>query len=126
MTYDFTPAGFPLVFSTIVADASMSLPNLVENDDGEFLLAMNGKVMEAFWTEYVAAFPSEVQNDLLQAVDMGDADRAFAWHETFANFAEDAAARELAATLLDDLRDALPPLMADEYADYRSMVPQSV
>jgi hypothetical protein len=104
----------------------MSLPNLVENDDGEFLLAMNGKVMEAFWTEYVAAFPSEIQNDLLQAVDMGDTDRAFAWHETFANFAEDAAARERAATLLDDLRDALPSLIVDEYADYRSMAPQSV
>jgi hypothetical protein len=125
MTYDFSTAGFPQVFSGIVANATMALPSLAENDDGEFLLAMNGKVMEAFWTEYVAALPREIQDELLKPIDAGDADKAFAWFDAYANFAEDEEARQLATVLLDDLREALPSLIVDEYAAYRSAAPLS-
>lgn len=126
MTYDFTPAGFPLNFSDLVARGSMSLPPMTKPDDGQFLTGMAAKVMNAFWTEYMGALPYEVQSELLIAIEQKDQDAVLDWYVRFANFPEDANARELATVILDELSEAMPEIMKQEYQDFHAASPVSV
>lgn len=125
MTYDFTPTGFVLIFSEMIARASMVLPPMAQNDDGEFMLAMAGKAMNAFWTEYVGALPYEIQTELLLALEKKDQDATLNWYVSYANFAEDAESRELATVILDELTESMPSIMKQEYADFHDLSPVS-
>lgn len=126
MMYDFTPEGFPKNFSEVVARASMVLPPLTKSDDGEFLLGMAAKAMNAFWTEYVGVLPYEVQSELLIGLEKKDQDAVLDWYVRFANFPEDDNARELATVILDELSEALPALIKEEYADFHNASPVTV
>lgn len=125
MIYDFSTTGFPLVFSDMVAKATMLLPPLTNTDDGEFVLAMAGKVMNTFWAEYVGALPYQVQSELLLAIEQKDQDAVLDWYVRFANFPEDENARELATVILDELSEKLPTLMKEEYTNFHTVSPVS-
>lgn len=126
MNYDFSNEGFPKIFSDIVARAAMVLPPLTRSDDGQFLVGMAGKLNNAFWNEYVGALPYAVQSDLLLAIQKRETDAILLWYGQFANFREDAEARQLATIILDELSEQLPGLIKEEYDSFHSVSPVSV
>lgn len=126
MTYNFSAVGFPQTFSDMVAKASMLLPPLTAADDGDFVSAMAGKAINTFWAEYMGALPHAVQSELLIAIEKKDQDAVLDWYVRFANFPEDETARELATVILDELAEALPSLIKEEYAEFRALSPSAV
>lgn len=122
MPYDFSPAGFPQVFSAMVADAAMMLPPLTREGDDEFLLAMMQRAIMTFWEEYREGLPKDVVEEVAQAFDADDGQKVEQWFLRYANFQEDPEAAGLATVILDDLAEKLPALLKQEYDAFHSSV----
>ena len=119
MTRDFSATGFPLNFSQLIAEASMSLPPLTRPEDGDFLRAMAGKAINTFWSEYVDALPQELRADLGVAMEKGENAAVLEWFSQYADFENDAGARQLANLIFDEIALQLPSLIKKEYHSFQ-------
>lgn len=120
VTLPFPSAGSPTSpFSELVAEASMQLPPLTRPQDMAFLDRMTEVTIDAFWQNYVAALPEDVQEEFhrvaIQAVEEEEGEALGAWFEQHANFDGDPEAQRIASEVMADLRIKLPGVFQKEY-----------
>jgi hypothetical protein len=108
-------AGFPAMFTNLVAEAAMKLPPLTKPEHFEFLKEILATTIESFWANYAASFPEDVRAQITDAVKNEDMDAVQKWHDTYANFGEDKAAAERAEKVLDEIAANLSSLLKDAY-----------
>lgn len=110
-----TSAGFPAMFTNLVAEAAMKLPPLTKPEQFEFLKEVQGLVIEGFWERYVAAYPQEVQAEIHKALKDEDFPAVQAWHAKYANFAADPSAAKKADLILDEIAANLESTIKESY-----------
>jgi succinate dehydrogenase flavin-adding protein (antitoxin of CptAB toxin-antitoxin module) len=115
---DFTPDGFPTVFSALVAEASMTLPPLVQEGDSQFLVLMLGKTADTFWKEYVSGMSDEALREMQNALQQESPDQLFQWFAEYADFENNPEARGLATAIVESMREDLPALIQEDYRTY--------
>lgn len=117
--FDFSSAGFPTIFSSLLAEATMELSPLVREGDSEFLQAMQVLVMQTFWTEYFAGLSAEANAKREKIVAAQDVDAFIQWFSDYADFEGNPECRGLAQAILEEMKIELPSLMREKYDVYR-------
>jgi hypothetical protein len=115
MTTSRTSAGFPAMFTNVVAEAAMKLPPLTKPEHFEFLKEVQGIVIEGFWERYVAAYPQDVQAEIHTALKNEDFPAVQKWHEKHANFSADPSAAKKADLILDEIAANLESTIKEAY-----------
>ncbi|GEM_PF-4579207 len=113
--FDFSPTGFPAIFTTMIAEATMELPPLTQEGDSEFLQAMQVLVTQTFWTEYFAGLSAEANAERETIVASQDVDAFIQWFADYADFEGNPECRGLAQAIIEEMKIELPALMKEKY-----------
>jgi hypothetical protein len=108
-------AGYPSMFTSIVAEAAMHLPPLTKPVQLDFLRVINQQLMQIFLANFAATCSQKSQDELAKAMESGDQDAQEQWIATNLNFDQDADAASRAEGVLDELATKLPGTIKTEY-----------
>lgn len=118
--FDFSADGFPTIFTSLIAEATMELPPLVQEGESEFLQAMQVLVMQTFWTEYFAGLSAEANAEREKIVASQDVDAFIQWFSDYADFEGNPECRGLAQAIIEEMKSELPSLIREKYDAYHS------
>ena len=121
MTSSLIQNGFSQTLSDMVARALTTLPSdMTHKEDSAFVRYMFMQVMDAFWHDYIAEQPEEIQQTFLTVEDAEDEEGITNWFRDHANFKDNKEHLALAERVIADIDAKLPSVIKQEYDAFTS------
>lgn len=115
-----TPDGTAHPLSEIIAEGTVTLPgDMTRPQDPAFLQRMTEVLIDAFWQNYVASLPADVQDQFhaaaTKAIEEEDGEDLRQWYITHADFEGNSDLHAIAENVLQELHGKFPSVMREEY-----------